>query len=167
MRRGPTSDRLRLANGHGARLHPTSSVRDAPLLIAVRLRGSKRGQRAEHIVDMASALAIDDLELTTHVECFFDEDSQKVVQREVSRYLNLELKSRAMSVESSSEQVSRILAEVASTRPEEAFAIGQNEPASHYLTRLRWLNRVSQTSISSRINFTGQAHIIHRGSMSW
>ncbi|MEE2787296.1 MAG: ATP-dependent helicase HrpB [Myxococcota bacterium] len=139
VRRGTNSDRLQLANGHGARLHPTSIVRQAPLLVAVRMVGAQRGQRAEHLVNLASELAPEDLRLTEHMECFFDESSQKVLQRQSLRYLALELSSRPMGHDLDREQVERILAQAASAQPKEAFHVHKDRGARRFLARLHWL----------------------------
>jgi ATP-dependent helicase HrpB len=55
-RRAPGSPRFLLASGHGATLGRESGVRDADLVVAIDVQAGRRGENAEAIIRMASAV---------------------------------------------------------------------------------------------------------------
>ncbi|MHC4837223.1 MAG: ATP-dependent helicase HrpB [Planctomycetota bacterium] len=136
-RRGAGESRFRLAGGGGARLDPRSVVRDADLILAVSMEAGRRGQHAEHVVRVASAIQRDWLETTTATETRFDEAEQAVRQRQVTRFLDLVLDERPAGADADPAQVAAALAEAAAPRPERAFRIDDDTRA--LLSRLRAL----------------------------
>lgn len=140
-RRAPRSDRFKLASGLGARLSPQSAVKDAPLIVAVSLRGARRGERAEHVVEVASAVEPAWLPVEEAVETRFDPAREAVVQVRTRRYLALVLDEVPAGEAADRAAVSAALAEAAAADPARAFGWPDDPAAAGLLARLRWLAR--------------------------
>lgn len=141
-RRAPRSDRFKLASGGGARLSPRSAVRDAELIVAVSLRGSRRGERAEHIIETASAVDPSWLDVETALATRFDPEREAVVQLSQRRYLALVLDEVPAGDAADRDAVSAALAEAAAADPRRAFGWPDDKPTAALITRLRWLSGV-------------------------
>ena len=138
-RRSENSERFLVANGHGARLHDTSAVKKAPIILAVHLTGARRGERSEHMIRLATT--VDEAELSTHdvVVSQFDEDKQQIVQYRSRRYASLELGRYPVGELSDPEQAYALLADVVCRNPLKAFNISEGDSVSSWLNRVRWL----------------------------
>lgn len=141
QRRGPRSARFKLANGTGARLSENSVVRDAPLIIAVNLRGARRGERSEHVIEIAAALDPSALSLEEAVVTRFDPDREAVIQLRSRRYLALELETVPAGAGADPDAVAEALAIAAAADPVRAFRWPDTPAVAGLITRLRWLAR--------------------------
>ena len=137
QRRAPRSDRFRLAGGGGARLDPRSAVRDAPFVLAVAMDAGRRGERAEHVIRIAAAVDPASLPTTRAVETRFDSDRERVVQRRVTRYLDLVLDESHSADATDPTEISQALAAAVALRPQAAFRL--NRDVETWLARLRSL----------------------------
>ena len=90
-RREPGGERAVLAGGRGARLAPTSAVRDAELFVCVDVDDAERGKGAEAVVRMASAVDPAWLGVDEAVELGFDADAERVSALRRRRYRGLVL----------------------------------------------------------------------------
>ncbi|MDG2304577.1 MAG: ATP-dependent helicase HrpB [Candidatus Binatia bacterium] len=99
-RRAPGSDRLVLANGHGARLANESGVRDGEWLVAIALRAAQRGTGAEALVEVASRVEKEWLPLPEErVEHEFDSRQGRVRAFRRRRIGTLLVEERAAEVD--------------------------------------------------------------------
>lgn len=142
QRRAPRSDRFKLASGAGARLAEQSAVRDAPLIVAVSLRGGRRGERAEHHIDVASALDPAWLDATETIETRFDPAREAVVQVRTRRYLALTLDEVPAGDAADPAAVADTLAAAVAADPRAALQWDRDPATAAYLARLRWLAEV-------------------------
>lgn len=141
QRRAPRSDRFKLAGGGGARLSADSAVRDAELIVAVSLRGARRGERAEHVIDVASALDPAWIDATEAVETRFDAEREAVGQVRRRRYLELVLAEVPAGEGADPIEVAATLARAVAADPRAALR-WPDSPAGALVTRLRWLAEV-------------------------
>ncbi len=139
QRRAPRSDRFKLSGGGGARLSARSAVRDAPLIVAVSLRGGRRGERAEHTIETASAVDPAWLPIESAIETRFDPQREAVVQVEQRRYLTLVLDEVPAGRSADRDAVSAALAEAAAADPRAAFGWPDDPATAGLIARLRWL----------------------------
>jgi ATP-dependent helicase HrpB len=132
-RRGPDSPRFVLANGRGASLAPESGVRRAPFVVAVRLDGGGRGERAEGVIRWASAVDPAWLEgVKIHQETVFDPGTGRVAAWERDRYGDLIVAERPIRPDP--EESRRLLADEAARDP-----VGTLRPGPEVLAFLaRW-----------------------------
>lgn len=136
-RRSPGSDRLLLASGHGARLGPHSSVRDAELMVAIVLEPGTRGERTEAVVQVAAALDPAWLPLEERLDTDWDDVRAGVRQRLVAGYGAIIVRERPASERADPAAASALLAARAAVEPERA--LGLADDAVQWLWRLRWL----------------------------
>lgn len=139
LRRAPRSDRFKLASGAGARLAETSAVRDAPLIIAVTLRGARRGERTEHHIDVATALDPAWLPVTEAITTRFDPTREAVIQTRTRRYLALVLDEAPAGDAADPEAITDALAHAVAADPRAALQWPDDPATTAYLHRLRWL----------------------------
>lgn len=137
-RRGPKSERFKLAGGGGAVLDRRSAVRDAPLILAVGLDGARRGERAEHRIRVAVALDAAELPTSTGLRTRFDPERQAVVQTRATTYLDLVLAEHPPGAERDVAAVEAALAEAVAAQPRAALDLDDRDTAG-FLGRLRWL----------------------------
>lgn len=145
LRRAPRSDRFKLASGAGARLAETSAVRDAPLIIAVTLRGARRGERTEHHIDVATALDPAWLPVTQAITTRFDPTREAVIQTRTRRYLALLLEEAPAGDAADPEAIADALAHAVAADPRAALQWPADPATTAYLHRLRWLAEVKPT----------------------
>jgi ATP-dependent helicase HrpB len=137
-RRAPRSDRFRLADGGGAVLDPKSVVRDEALILAVGLEAGQRGERAEHRVRVACAVDpawLPREAMEEAVETRFDAEREAVVQRRVTRFLDLTLAERP--ADEDGDAVTAAL--VAAARRDPRRALAPDAEVDAFVARLRCL----------------------------
>jgi ATP-dependent helicase HrpB len=81
-RRAPGSPRFLLASGHGAALGRESGVRDAEFVVAIDVQAGRRGDNAEALIRIASAVERDWLSTTRHVVHEIDNGRVRAIERE-------------------------------------------------------------------------------------
>lgn len=139
-RRSPDSDRFVLASGRGATLAPESGVRRAAFLVAVRLDGGRRGERAEAVIRWASAVDPGWIQgATTSRETVFDPAGQRVSAWERDRYGALVVAERP--VRPAPEEARALLAAEAARDPLAALRPGREVLA--FLARRAFLARAA------------------------
>ncbi|MFN3202635.1 MAG: ATP-dependent helicase HrpB [Bradymonadia bacterium] len=132
LRRGPQSDRFKLAGGSGARLSSRSAVKADDLILAVGLEG---GRTAEHQITSAWAVERAWLETERTLITQFDPEREAVVQHMALRHLALTLDEVPAGSEADAAAVSQVLAEAAAADPVRAFR--PDDKALNWLARLR------------------------------
>lgn len=86
-RREAGSRRFLLSTGTGAAMGDRSGVRQAPLVVVLEVRGGRRGERSEALIESASAIEEDWLVPTGRgLEHWFDRAGSRVRARDVVRY---------------------------------------------------------------------------------
>ncbi|MFT6816920.1 MAG: ATP-dependent helicase HrpB [Myxococcota bacterium] len=78
--RRTAANRYRMPFG-GAVLSEGSVIEDAPLIVALSVRGAQRGERAEHSIDLASPVEPDWLATEQRTRIVFDPADQAIVRR--------------------------------------------------------------------------------------
>ena len=82
-RRGAGSPRFLLASGHGAVLGRESGVRDAEFVVAIDVQAGRRGDNAEAVIRIASAIDRDWLQTTREVVHELDGGRVRALEREM------------------------------------------------------------------------------------
>jgi ATP-dependent helicase HrpB len=139
-RRGAQNRRGVMAGGRGVRLVDESVVMDSELFVCVDLDAGKRGERAEAIVRIASAVAREWLptaRVRTSVDIEFDEKRECVTATRRTRYDDLVLE-EAQIVLPKDEQVSALLEKAARERVGTLMP-ARDEDLDAFLRRVRWL----------------------------
>ncbi len=137
IQRRPGSLRYRMVGGRGVVLEEGLEVEGSRLILAVSVRASRRGERAEHRVTRALALDPDRLELDEVVELAFDPDREAVSAQRLTRYRDLVLRVRPATRAPDPVAVAELLAIAARARP--ARALDLDEEARAILDRVRFL----------------------------
>jgi len=134
-RRAPRSQRFRLAGGGGAVLDSKSVLKEAPLILALHLKGGRRGERAEHRIGSGLALRPEWLKLEEAEELSFDEERGVVQGWHLRHYMNLELERHRAELDP--ERSTRCLAQALSKDPQRILKLSPE--VLRFLARLRWL----------------------------
>jgi ATP-dependent helicase HrpB len=116
-RRADGSDRLLLATGRGARLHPHSAVRQAPLLLALDVLDT---DEAEAVVHLASEVEVGWLPTRREIAVRYDVDRDRVVASEHLVAGGLRLETRE-GVEAPADSILHALHLAAKERPARAL----------------------------------------------
>jgi ATP-dependent helicase HrpB len=135
-RREPGARRGVMVGGRGVRLAPSSGVSAAELFLCLDVDAGQ----AEAVVRQASAVERDWLpsaSLTTSTEVAFDEQSERVTARRVTRFEDLIL-DEVQAALPGDEETARVLAAAAAARPERVLPAADS-PAAQYRTRVRCL----------------------------
>ncbi len=146
LQRRPRSLRYRLVGGQGAVLDEGSEAEGARLVLAVVLRAARRGERAEHFIERAMALELEDLDLVEEELLDFDPQREAVVASRVTRYRDLVLDERPARSSPDPQDVAAILAERAQAKPvralklipEAAWLLDRMRFLAHHLPELGW-----------------------------
>lgn len=139
-RREAGSERAVMVGGRGVRLARTSAVREPELFVAVELEAGRAGERSEALVRVASAVERDWLpsELVREGrELGWDETRERVVERLVVRFEDLELEARESPITDPEAAASR-LEDQARLAPSRALPFEEPELAA-LRARLRFL----------------------------
>ena len=139
-RREAKSRRGVMVGGRGVVLAESSSVVEAELFLCLDLDAGNRGERAEALVRIASAVErewLDPARVTTSVEVEFDEAKERVVAMKRTRFDDLVLDEGQAALPESGE-VARQLASAASRRLERVFPRDDRE-LSGFVDRVRCL----------------------------
>jgi ATP-dependent helicase HrpB len=139
-RRGARNRRGVMAGGRGVRLVDESVVMDAELFVCVDLDAGKRGERAEAIVRIASAVAREWLptaRVRTAIDIEFDEKRECVTATRRTRFDDLVLE-EVQTVLPKDEQVSALLAKAALERVGTLMP-ARDEDLDAFVRRVRWL----------------------------
>ncbi|HXC51600.1 MAG TPA: ATP-dependent helicase HrpB [Candidatus Limnocylindrales bacterium] len=140
-RRAPGSDRAVMVGGRGVRLSAGSVVATAELFVCVAVDGGRRGERSESLVWQASAIERSWLsagDVREAVELEFDEQTESVTGRSVTRYLDLVLDEKPSPA--ARDAASIVLAERAAAVPARALDLAAAETAE-WLARARSLSQ--------------------------
>jgi ATP-dependent helicase HrpB len=132
-------DRGVMAGGRGVRLAPESVVATAKLFLGISVDAGRRGERAESVVRLASAIEREWLpaaSLSRRTVVELDEATQSVVAFSRTCYRDLVLEEKPAPVPR--EEAGALLAELAARRPERALALDDPDVAA-YLARVRSL----------------------------
>jgi ATP-dependent helicase HrpB len=128
-----------MVGGRGVRLAEMSGVHEAELFLAIEIDGGAAGERSEALVRQASAIEaawLDPAQIEHVVEVYFDAGRERVAGRKVVRYRDLALSETELAP--SAAEASRVLAEAAAERLEQALAL--DDPAVvAFLARIRSL----------------------------
>ena len=128
-RRAPGSPRFLLASGHGAVLGRESGVRDAEFIVAIDVQAGRRGDNAEAVIRIASAIERDWLQTERRVAHEFDADAGRV--RAIARDCYGAIAVAEQSVGPDPETAARLLADVFRSRP-------RSERDAQLLRRIRF-----------------------------
>ncbi len=140
-RRAPGSDRAVMVGGRGVRLSTESVLATAELFVCVSVDGGRRGERSESLVWQASAIERSWLaagDVREAVELEFDDQTESVTGRSVTRYLDLVLDERPSPAPR--DAASRVLADRAAASPARALDLAAAETAE-WLARARSLSQ--------------------------
>jgi ATP-dependent helicase HrpB len=135
-RREPGSSRAVSVGGRGVRLAPTSGVMEAELFVCVDVDAGG----ADSFVRLASAVEREWLpreQITQRIDVSFDEMSEKLIARKVTRFCDLVLEELPAHIEDEDE-AARLLAAAAADRLEEVLPPPDSE-AGRFRTRVRCL----------------------------
>jgi ATP-dependent helicase HrpB len=135
-RRDPGSDRGVMVGGKGVRLAPSSGVRQGALFVAVDVDAGG----ADVLVRQASLVERDWLpanRIETGVEVRFDELTERVEARKITRFDDLILEDQPAKLPPD-EETCRVLIFAATTRLEKVLPTSDS-PEGQYLTRIRCL----------------------------
>jgi len=138
-RRAAGSRRFRLAAGSGAVQSERSAPSEAPLVLAVGLRAGARGERAEHIIDLAHALSAEQLPSDERLVTRFDPEREAVVQTWARCFGELVLAERPASAAVDPLAASEALLRAACVDPRRA--LGWDAPVDSLLARLTCLRQ--------------------------
>lgn len=130
-----SDDRYLLVGGAGARLAERSAVRGQPILVAVSLRATGRGEGAEHLIDLACAIDPTELPTTKRLHVRFDSERRAVVAHKQTMYRDLVLHEHPEPCPAA--VAAEVLQKAARAQPTRAFALDRD--AATLLSRLRWL----------------------------
>ncbi len=139
-RRSTGEARAVMVGGRGVRLSPSSSVRDAELVVCLALDDGRSGERREAWVRMASAIdeswlkAAHVRHVTTETTTTLDPDLERVVAHRETRFHDLVLRRVACSVDPA--EAERVLLRAARAQPERALALDEPSVAG-FLTRVK------------------------------
>jgi ATP-dependent helicase HrpB len=139
-RRASGDPRGVLVGGRGVRLAEESAVREAELFVCVDLDAGKRGERAEALVRLASAIEREWLpkeRVREEIATRFDEEREAVTASRRVLYEDLVLEEAQVALPDSVE-VERTLAEAAARDPRRALPLADEE-VQRFLARLRCL----------------------------
>jgi ATP-dependent helicase HrpB len=128
-RREPKGRRGVMAGGRGVVLSEESSVAEAPLFLCLDLDAGARGERAEAVVRIASAVDaswLDSTRVRTSTDGVFDEERERVVAMKRTVFDDLVLEEVLAGVPEPAE-ASRALCEAASTRLERVLPAADDE----------------------------------------
>jgi ATP-dependent helicase HrpB len=139
QRRQANSERFLLANGQGARLSPRSVVRRADTILAVSIRGAIRGERAEHVIDLATSIDPALLDTKEDDELTWDAERESVRRARVQRFGALVLGKVPASGPAVPEDVGAVLAAEACKDPEHAFGLDKRPGLRSFVDRVEWL----------------------------
>ncbi len=142
LRRQMNSERFLLASGTGARLSPSSAVKDASLILAVSLRAGVRGKRGEPIIDLATAISPSQLQIQESEVVEWDSEREAVIRFRTKTYGALVLDRLPAHGPGDADEISAALSQAACGSPLKAFGIEANSPAFSLLNRVRWLRSV-------------------------
>ena len=140
LRRDGDDARGVMVGGRGVRLAEESAVREAELFVCVDLDAGKRGERAEALVRLASAIEREWLpkeRLREEVATRFDEGREAVTASRRVLYEDIVLEEAQVGLPDSAE-VERTLAEAAARDLEKALPLADEE-VTRFLSRLRCL----------------------------
>jgi ATP-dependent helicase HrpB len=139
QRRETGSDRAVMVGGRGVRLAPDSGVATEPLFLCVSVDAGRRGERAEGLVRLASAIERDWLpasHLSRAIETTFDDATESVVSTTCTRYRDLVLDQRPAPLDRIA--AGSVLADHAAAVPAKALDLVA-EPVAAWLARVRSL----------------------------
>ena len=139
-RRAPGDPRGVMASGRGVRLADESAVTGAELFVAVSLDAGRRGERAEALVRLASAVRLewfDGERVNTDVELAFDAERETVTAVRRTRLDRIVIEEAPVGLPDS-ERVAAVLADAASPRLDRALAL-DGEAVRSFLERARSL----------------------------
>jgi len=135
-RRDPGSSRAVLMGGRGVKLAPTSGVTESELFVCVDVESGG----ADSIVRLASGVErgwLEGSEITTRIEVAFDERSEKLAAKKVTRYGDLVLDEVSAHI-GDEEEAARILAAAGAERLEKVLPAPDSD-AGQFRTRVRCL----------------------------
>jgi len=140
-RRAPGSDRYLLSSGRGARLSPRSGLRDAELLVAVRVGGVRGGDAFIHQASSVNRALLEQWfadRLVRRRRVFWDAEQQRVVACEEQLWGSLVLASRVAEA-ANDETIAALLDGLRQVGIE---ALPWNEKARQLQRRVALLTRV-------------------------
>ena len=143
QRRSPGTSRFLMANGQGARLAESSVVRQAEYIIALTLKGARRGQRQEHQITLAHGIEASALKTQTTPSSFWDSDrgrARAVLRETYGQLVVKEMEHTDLNLPT--DEAARLLANAVCSDPIGHLAAAKAKAVEQYLARVTWLKSV-------------------------